>query len=155
MEEKKISLVKKADFWIAVIMFAFSSMILYQIITINIADSKMMPSLVFFISILSSIAMMNAAIRNKKNIVEIGELRFSKKELAAVFLLFITYYIVKVIGFWTGVAFLTLSFSILIWNEHSKKDILMFIIYNIILIIALYIVFIKLFGMVMPKGIFY
>ena len=101
MEEKKISLVKKADFWIAVIMFAFSSMILYQIITINIADSKMMPSLVFFISILSSIAMRNAAIRNKKNIVEIGELRFSKKELAAVFLLFITYYIVKVIGFWT------------------------------------------------------
>lgn len=152
--ENKTSLFKKADIYVSLAMFAFSGIILFQVFNTKIEESRLMPIMIFVLAFASALALLVQTVRGKDNVAEIGELKFSKKELIVTVILFGCYYLIKVLGFYSSVFLLTLGVSLVLWELKKPINVLWLLIYNIVLIVLLYVVFGNLFGMVMPSGIF-
>jgi hypothetical protein len=149
-----VPLCKRADLYVSLVMFAFSAAVFWQIVNINISDSRIMPSLVFLVSIVSATANLVQIVRKKDNIAEIGKFKLSTKELTVLALLFVCWYFIDILGFYSALFLLTLGISSVLWNLGTMRNVMAMMLYNVVLIIFTYMVFAIVFGMVMPKGVF-
>lgn len=140
------------DFYVAIIMLLFSGINLWQIFTIKIPASRMMP---FFTLVITSVSALSLLVRSFMSDPD-GKARillFSKKEIIMIIMLLITVNIISFVGFYTSSFLLALGIGMLMESTITKKALLAIVIRALILMAVVYILFSLLLGMYLPHGV--
>lgn len=151
--DKKASLWKNTEFYVALVMFLFDGILIWQILTIHHADSRMLPIFTCLIVTASAAAQLHQVLKNREKGGDIKSVLLKKKELGVFLMLLLSWCIYDVLGFYTTVFLLLVGVTLLVQAPLTPKKIAASLIYDVVLMILVYICFAILLGMVTPTGL--
>ncbi|MFA7591980.1 MAG: tripartite tricarboxylate transporter TctB family protein [Sphaerochaetaceae bacterium] len=139
---------------IASVMILFSLINAWQIFTIKVPESRLMPILTFSLTFISGISLM---IRSciKPDMNKLSVLLFTKKEMIMAVLLLASVYLIEIIGFYTSSFLLVFAIGVLLSKRIDKKIFVMIILRSTVLMLIVFVMFTLLLSMYLPHGIIY
>ena len=140
------------DLYVAIVMLLFSGINLWQIFTIKVPASRMMPTFTLVVTGVSALSLLVRSFMNDSD----GKARillFSKKEIVMTIMLLLTANIISFIGFYTASFLLALGIGMLMESTITKKVLLRTVLRALILMAVVYIMFSLLLGMYLPRGV--
>lgn len=144
---------KNNDLIVGIIFLIFGAALLQQTLLITVDRSRIFPFVAIGIILISGIALLiNGFIKTVPNNTEVFKL--AKKELITLVILLITYFAIRVLGFYTSIYLFLMVCYLYIEGTWSKSAVITAFIFNSILIVILYVSFTMLLGMTMPTGLF-
>lgn len=152
MEEKR-TWFQKAEFYIAAGMVLFCGILLWQIFTISQPESRLLPGFTLFITGSAAVGQMIQALKKGRESKSVQEILLKKKEMAALLMLLAAYFLVDTLGFYTAVFLLLTGITLILQLPLTPKKLLGCLVYDLVLIVLIYLCFAVLLGMVTPAGI--
>ena len=145
---------KKGEFYIALVMLAFSAVAQTQVMQIQIKESRTLPQLITALMFLCSAATLVLAAFGKKQEKGGAHLLFTRKQIVAVLVLAVFGASARTIGFYAGIFLLTVCISLLMAmpEKISLKRLAVIILSCAVLTALLAIGFIYIFRLYTPKG---
>ncbi len=134
-------------FLLGVIVLAWES------IKIKNSQSAMFVFLVLGGMFISTIFIIISGIRSKQNDWKL--LAYKKKELMILAILILSYFLIKVIGFYSVIFIITLSVYLIVEGIKDKKDVLNALIYTIVLTAFIVLVCTYVLKISFPSGILF
>ncbi|MDY0287569.1 MAG: tripartite tricarboxylate transporter TctB family protein [Sphaerochaeta sp.] len=147
---KKMFLTK--DLYVALVMLVFSGINLWQISTIRIPASRMMPTFTLVVTGASALSLLVRSFMHEPD-GQAKLLLFAKKEIIMIIMLLVTANIISVVGFYTSSFLLALGIGLLMETTMTKKTLLAIGLRALILMAVVYIMFSLLLGMYLPRGV--
>ena len=151
--DKKISLWKNTEFYIALGMLLFDGILIWQIFTISHGDSRMLPVFTCFIVTVSAAGQLYSVFKHRERGGNIKSVLLKKKELGVFLMLLASWLLYDVLGFYTTVFLLLVGVTLLIQAPLTPKKMIAGLIYDVVLMILIYVCFAILLGMVTPTGL--
>lgn len=148
---KKMFLVK--DAYVAIMMLLFSGINLWQILTIRVPASRMMPIFTFVVTSLSALSLLIRSAMAEPD-GKASVLLFAKKEIIMMIMLLVAVSIIPFIGFYTSSLLLALGIRLLMETSITKKKLLKIMLESLVLMVVVYVMFSLLLGMYLPHGVF-
>jgi hypothetical protein len=152
--EEKLPFYRCADFYTALVMFLFGGIITWQITTIQVADSRMLPIIGVVVVFLTAGCLLYKTIRGADQ-TPAAIFLMSGKEMLLVASLVLTVLLIPILGFYTSCYLLLVASYLLMDGTYRPKAILKALIGHGVVITLLYVVFSVLLNMIFPTGIFY
>ena len=149
----KNSLWRKTECYIALGMLLFAGVLLWQILNISQPDSRMLPLFALIIVIASFAGQVHYILKHKDQLGDVRAILMKKKELAVFFMLLASYFLYDVLGFYTTIFLLLVGITMTVQMPLTGKKAAAAIIYDIVLMVLIYICFAVLLGMVTPAGL--
>lgn len=146
----KLSLTK--DFYVAIVMLLFSGINLWQIFTIKVPASRMMPTFTLLITGASALSLLIRSF-NGKSADNAKLLLFAKKEIIMIIMLLVAVSSISFIGFYTSSLLLALGIGLLMESSITKKILATIVLKSLVLMVIVYVMFSLLLGMYLPHGV--
>ena len=146
----KLSLTK--DFYVAIVMLLFSGINLWQIFTIKVPASRMMPTFTLLITGASALSLLIRSF-NGKSADKVKLLLFAKKEIIMIIMLLVAVSSISFIGFYTSSLLLALGIGLLMESSITKKILATIVLKSLVLMVIVYVMFSLLLGMYLPHGV--
>lgn len=153
MKNQEQSIFKQSEFYVAVGMFVFSGILLWQILTISHADSRLLPLFTLVLTGGSGVGQLLGVLKRRGNEKGMGEVLLKKKELAVLAMLLVSCCLYETLGFYAAIFLLLVGITMILQLPLTPKKVLTAIIYDILLIVIIYFCFAVLLGLVTPTGV--
>lgn len=150
MKAEKI--LKSTDFYVGLAILASFMIMIWQILGISVTESRIFPSIATAITGISGISLIIKTIRNPDE--DAKHLIISIKELLALVILIIGYFLYSLIGFYTTLFFVVTGIALVIKFPISRKSILFSLAYGLIVTAVCFICFYLILGLYTPVGMF-
>ncbi len=151
--EGKRKIWREADVYVAACMYLFCAVLVWQILSIKIAESRMLPTVALVIAFVSATAVLAAAAKKNGEVRDIRSAGIKRRELIVLAMLFIAGWLCEVLGFYSTVAVFALGVLLVLEAPLNGRKLLTSICYVAVMIVAMYVCFAVLLGMVTPEGL--
>ena len=152
--EKKLPFYLCADFYTALVMFLFGGIITWQITTITVEDSRMLPIIGVVVVFLTAGCLLYKTVRGGDQ-TPAAIFLMSSKEVILVALLILTILLIPILGFYSSCYLLSIASFLLMDGTYHIRTIIKAVLINGAIILISYGVFTIWLNMVFPTGLFY
>lgn len=153
MEDKK-QIWREADIYVAACMYLFCAVLVWQILSIKIAESRMLPTVALVIAFVSATAVLVSAVKKNGAARDIRTAGIKRRELVVLVMLVIAGWLCEVLGFYSTVAVFALGVLLVLEAPLNGRKVLTSLCYVAVMIGLMYVCFAVLLGMVTPEGLF-
>lgn len=137
------------DFCVAITMLLFTGLLIWQIFTIQVDASRMLPGIACILCGISGLALLVKAVRGHRG----SRLMFTGCEWIVIAMLLACWTLMEHLGFYTSLYLLLLGVSILMAKDRSGKKLLKIAAANLAFIGIAYLLFAVLLQMITPTGV--
>lgn len=153
MENKK-TLLKNAEFYLVLMMYAFCGALAWQISKIDITESRMLPIVALVISVASASINLFQLVRGNGGFVQLKDVCLNRKELAVFLLLLIANVLYEILGFYTTIFLFSLGVMGVLEMPLNRDKAVKGLVYISVMMGLIYLCFSIILGMVTPAGLF-
>lgn len=145
---------KNADSLVSTfLMLIFSLILVIEIISIDVPESRILPLVSLVIALSACIGQFINYLKNLENSKTLDDIIIKKKELLVIFLLFIAYFLIEILGFYFTLFTLSFVLMLVVQDNSRSKKFKIALIYSLTLAIIAYIGFAVILQLVTPTGI--
>ena len=135
-----------------ILMLIFSLVLVFEIFSIDIPESRILPLVSLIIAISACIGQFINYLKDTETTKTWHDIVFKRKELLIILLLFISYFLIEILGFYFTLFLLSFVLMLIVQNKIASKQFKIAIIYALSLTIVSYIGFAVLLQLVTPTG---
>lgn len=143
---------KNRNLCVSLGMLAFSGVLLAQTMTIKVADSRMLPMLLFVLCAISGAVLLIQSLTGRAN-DETGGLLFARKEWLAIVALLACWALMPALGFFASIFLMLMAISLIMAEGWTARTVGRQAALNLAFTACLYVVFVVLLQMVAPSGL--
>lgn len=150
----KRNILNKADSLLSTLLIlVFSLILVFGIISIKIPESRILPIVSLLIAGASCIGQFISLFKKSEKDTTWQEIVFKKKEVFIIFLLFVAYFLIEILGFYFTLFILAFVLMLIVQNKVGAKQIKIAFIYSLLLTLVSYFGFAVILQLVTPTGL--